>query len=244
MRSRRREPTAGSPGDGPRPIHLSPIGGHEPRRLELAVGVLAAIVVIAIVKPWGPGTPVPAAQPAAGTPPASFGSTRSSAPETPATAPSSYCEYAGGWRIASIERSSDSEWRAWKAIDPAVGVRRPVDPAIPFVEVIATSVLAVGYCAPSSGPDSPDLGASMVAWRLLEGKAEPLAVRELGSGMSTILGALFKPPDASGSWPAGRYVFRVGDYWLGAEVRQAVPRADSSASVSPSPTVPSPSASR
>jgi hypothetical protein len=84
----------------------------------------------------------------------------------------------------------------------------------------------------------------MVAWRIVERKAERLALRELGPGTPTILGALFQPPGASSSWPAGRYVFRVGDHWLGAEVRQPAPRVDASASVSPSPTLPSPSPSR
>lgn len=174
----------------------------------------------------------------------SVGSTRADAPTERRTARSRYCEFAGGWRIASIEQSSDSEWRAWKAIDPAVGVRRPGDSAIPFVEVIASRVLALGYCAPSGGPESPDPRATMAIWRVDERRAERLAVRELGPGPPAILGALFPPPGASRSWPAGRYVFRVGEYWLGAEVRQPAPRVDGSGSASPPATLPSPSASR
>lgn len=202
------------------------------------------MVVIAIVKPWGSGTPAAAPQLPARTTPAAVGSTGASAPAERGPAPSRHCEYASGWRIASIEQSGDSEWRAWKAIDPAVGVRVPVDPAIPFVDVIADRVLAIGYCAPSRGPDSPDAGAMMVAWRVVEREAERLALRELGPGMPTILGALFQPPGVSGSWPAGRYVFRVGDHWLGGEVREPALRFDAPASVSPSPALPSPSASR
>ncbi len=88
----------------------------------------------------------------------------------------------------------------------------------------------------------------MAAWRVAGAReTERLSLREVVPAMPTILGALFAPPGASGGWPApadagwppGRYVFRVGDHWLGAEVRLVAARVDGSASASPSPALPS-----
>ncbi len=204
--------------------------------------MIVAAIVIAIVKPWASGPSAAAPPPPATTPTATVVvNATSSTPAERGTAPSRYCEYAGGWRIASIERSGRQEWHAWKAIDPAIGlIRGPDDPAIPFVEVIAERVLALGYCAPSRGPDRPDGEATMVAWRVAgASETERLSLRELVPVTPTILGALFTPPGASGGWPAARYVFQVGDHWLGVEVRLVAARAIGSASPSPSPALPS-----
>ncbi len=204
--------------------------------------MIVAAVAIAIVKPWASGPVGGSASPAGHDP---VGHRRvnatSSTPAERGTAPSRYCEYAGGWRIASIERSGRQEWRAWKAIDPAVGLLRgPDDPAIPFVEVIAERVQALGYCAPSRSPDRPGGEATMVAWRVAgASETKRLSLRELVPVTPTILGALFAPPGASGGWPAARYVFQVGDHWLGVEVRLVAARATGSASPSPSLALPS-----
>lgn len=114
--------------------------------------------------------------------------------------------------------------------------------------MIAERVLALGYCAPSRGPDRLDGEATMAAWRVAGAReTERLSLREVVPAMPTILGALFAPPaaligspaPADAGWPAGRYVFRVGDHWLGAEIRLVAARADGSASPTPSPALPS-----
>lgn len=78
----------------------------------------------------------------------------------------------------------------------------------------------------------------MTAWRIADGgvETERLALQGVVPAFPTILGALFAPP-ASGSiapataedgWPPGRYVFRVGGRWFGAEIRLVASRVDRS----------------
>lgn len=195
-------------------------------------------MLIAVIKPWASSSPGAASPRPVTNLPAAVIASPSGTPAELGHAASRYCEYTSGWRIASIERSGGMEWRAWKAIEPAVGLLRgPDDPAIPFVEVIAEIVPALGYCAPSTGPERPDVEATMVAWRVAEARgSERLSLHELVPLTTTILGALFSPPSsANGGWPSGRYVFRVGDRWLGVEVRLVPARPAPTASAAPSP---------
>jgi hypothetical protein len=138
-----------------------------------------------------------------------------------------HCLAPSSWRTFSLQRWDDQTVRAWVAIEPVPAVG-PTDPAIPFVAVIASGVLALGYCAPVVGPERPAAGATMAAWRLADdgATAERLAPQRTVPPVATILGGLFVLPAggnavgvASDGWPPGRYVFDVDGHWFGAEVR-------------------------
>jgi len=97
--------------------------------------------------------------------------------------------------------------------------------------VIATSVPALGYCAPVIGPGRPDPDAVAAAWKVAADGAwaKPVALDRVVPSGPTILGGLFAPPadrvvgeEDAGGWPPGRYVFDVAGHWFGAEIELVV----------------------
>jgi hypothetical protein len=204
-------------------------------RSPLVVTVLvAAFVGLAILKPWaGAGSPGPgssvagAASEAAGVAP---GDARPSG--VPARSPTDdaiaeMCLEPGSWRTATIETWRDQTVRVWRAIDP-VSASRPLDPVIPIVPAVGTAIPAIGYCAPTVGPEQPLGPATIRAWWVDGEAVERIELRQITpvSGVSPF-GALFGPPAELGSttsWPNGLVIFRYEESgagesrWFGIEV--------------------------
>ena len=239
--------------EDPRPGRLAPeqIGFpvtpvHQPvadRGLSIAGALVAVVIGLAFLKPWGAAgdTPTP-------------GPPRVIAPAIPAPTPrptddsaeglaGPVCLGAGAWRIASLETWHDRDVRVWRAIEPALEASGPADPAIPTVPLFGLEVRALGWCAPAYGPERPVGPAQVDGWFVVDGLAHELDLRQvLPARGTTALAGLYVPiaacalaspcsPKPARSvtqrWETGRVVFRYEDQgaattvWFGADVELA-----------------------
>lgn len=220
-----------------------PVADHG---LALAGAVVAILVGIAVVKPWGsatepgpPALPPLAARsvaPASGVPP----TPRPTLDTSPEGVAGPTCLGPGAWRIASLEAWRDQDVRVWRAIEPTMAATGPLDPAIPTVPVVGSEIEALGWCAPAYGPGRPIGPGQVDAWLVRGGVVLELELRRvLPARGETHLAALYVPlarcpldgpctsPETGAvrqAWPSGRVVFRYADQgsgavaWLGAEV--------------------------
>jgi hypothetical protein len=224
-------------------------------RLAPALSLVAVLVALAILKPWGTGSPEATLRPIAVAAPTSV-------PITPAPTEDRsadglavpICLGTGGWRIASLERWRTQDVRVWRAIEPIASATGPLDPAIPSVPVGAIVFGGLGWCAPAFGPDRPVGPATVTAWSVRSGVAAGLQLRQVRPlDGSTPIAALYLPltrcPESTNClpllpepvprpWDSGRIVFRYRDegtgrvLWLAADV--TILAADAAASSVPS----------
>jgi hypothetical protein len=233
--------------------------------------LVALLVVIAfaigVVRPWdwlgAAGVPNGGDQPASaviagGVPATAAIGPRQSPPETAAQPPPAAlaqpaCAYPERWRTAAIQDWGGRVARVWSAAG-AVTVASAGDPAIPFFAVVSTTVMALGWCAPVSGPDRPPLDATGTLFRITPGGPLEVPVVRLEPNAPDPLGELWAPQGAARGgrtgWPPGRYVIRLatpdGTYqrYLGIEVERAFREAAPTGAPTGLPTTgPSPSGS-
>jgi hypothetical protein len=211
--------------------------GHGPGRTpERLVIVGLVLLVLLVIKPWGP-TPEPATAP------------RPVASVAPTEKPLSYAETpcaAGMWLVEADTRWAGQIVRSWIMTD-AVEATGPSDPAIRFVVVAAQQVLAIGYC-PSYYDDTrphdrltiyrvdPSVSTVIITPVQVPREADA-AHNELFAPMATP-GPSGQAPSVVG-WASGRYVIRIDGpdgyrRWLGVEVRLISPGMPSPAT-SPAP---------
>jgi hypothetical protein len=197
------------------------LGGGD-RIPSVAMVLIALFVGFSIVKPWptsgapavGPAEPVAPerVEPVGSGPSSVRGGTGGGPAQLPTGgAVAEMCLDPGSWRTATIETWRDQTVRVWRAVDP-LPASRPLDPGIPVVPAVGTSVSAIGYCAPTSGPNQPHGPASVQAWRVDGDAVQAIELRQIApeQGVSPY-GALFGPPAELGStksWPDGLVVFR------------------------------------
>ena len=218
----------------------------------LPTALVAAAVLLALLKPWG-GTPVgPGAAAASGevATPAPGGTLERTA--RPRATPDDYAELVvtcgspGGWRAATIQRWSGrrAPIRAWAAVEPVVA-EHAMDPGIPFVPVATDLVAAIGYCAPRRADDTPH-GVDPEIWLVEDGGAtrvdgserlEPLDANPLG-GLWLPLADRAVSLEGVAGWPPGRYAIRL-DFgsvarWFGIEIDDLVRHGGATASPRPS----------
>jgi len=233
------DPMGGAvPPQGGRPTesHLVRPRGDN-RRLLLGATVTAAILALAVLKPWGgpgdvsraSGLDAPSAGPAGV---ASPGPTATPTATPPGyDAPGGQCYPGTDWRLFAIEVNAGRPQRHWLSIEPGAA-GSPEDPAVPFVRIVTDRLLALGFCV-GSGPDGPGPLVEARAWALAPGGAVvPVALTPLIEYMprQRNLGAVYRPPSASrgasgAGWSPGRYVFAVrqgpaasDERWFGVEV--------------------------
>jgi hypothetical protein len=214
-----------------------PNGAADARRFEarmasddrsplLATVLVVVFVGLTIVKPWatdgaqseGSTGPEPA------DPAVESGGFAAQPPSiTPAPSPTGeavlgICHGPGSWRTATIETWRDQTVRVWRAIDPRPA-SRPLDPSIPVVPAVGTAIPAIGYCAPTSGPNQPLGAASIRAWRVDGDAVQAIELRQIAPVTDVSpYGALFGPPAELGSttsWPNGLVVFRYEELATG-----------------------------
>lgn len=235
------------PRDTPIPERIG--GGRDGRRSAAATLLLiAAIVSVAVVKPWGDigigdaimafATPTARPQPPGPRP--------TPAPPDAADRLAEVCLAPSGWRVLATERWHDARIRSWRAIEPSTA-SGPLDPSIAFTPVAAEAVPVLGYCAPVSGPDRPPADARGDVFALIDGASEEVRVTRFAPVDDVSGGAAWSGwgRGASGgafslTWPLGRYVFRVGTHdgryerWIGVEVlRPFLERSEPSPSTIP-----------
>lgn len=210
-------------------------------RVALAVWAVAALVFVAVLKPWvAGGSAEPTLRPVV--------LAETAAPATPVPTEdrtaeglaSDFCLGAGAWQLASLEAWRTQDVRVWRAIEPAPDATGPLDPAIPAVPIVAVELTALGWCAPAFGPTRPAGPAGVTAWYVRDTTVTNLQLHQVRPvyGESE-LGALYVPltscPERNicvpllsdsipGPWVSGRVVFRYIDQgtgsraWLAADV--------------------------
>lgn len=239
----RRQDQTGATGRGAAVVvPVAHVGGSG--RIVRWVTIVAVLVSLAIVKPWGGGDTTSGARALA-----TGAATDEPGPSAAATrVPPSHtagidadvtraCLDPGSWRVASVEAYGAQTIRVWRALEPGTA-SGPADPAIPYVLVVSEGVTELGWCAPVAGSDRPTGETTVQAWTLGDGTARPLRLVRTGrTPHESTFGALYGPlsavtgrraPEVTG-WPAGQYVFRLrledGDErWFGVdlELRPAV----------------------
>ena len=235
------DPVGGSaPSQGWKPTEAQVVMPRgDSRRPLLGAIVVAALLVLAVLKPWGGPSDASRAV-ASDTPTATLAGEAATSPgpatTRPATppafgAPGGQCYPGADWRVFAIEMRTGRFVQHWLSIEPGAA-QSPRDSAVPLVSIVTDSVLALGFCV-GSGPDDrrPLVGAR--AWALApEGPAVPVALAPLIAFMPRQgnLGAVYRPPagsstEAGAGWSPGHYVFAVrqgpgqGDeQWFGVEV--------------------------
>lgn len=218
------------------------------RRLTTAIWTVAVLVALAVLKPWGVGSPEPIGGPA--------GLPATANPATPVPTEdrtadglaSAVCLGAGAWQIASLETWRTQDVRVWRAIEPIAGASGADDPAIPAVPIVALQVAALGWCAPAYGPNRPAGPATVTAWYVRDGLVTDLHLHQVRPPEGvTQLGGLYVPLTACpeqaicapllrepvpGAWVTGRVVFRYLDEasgavsWLAADVEILAPAVE------------------
>lgn len=228
MRQATRSDEGASPVVYPRLSVLAPDSTRTLRRIVL---IVAGVIVVAMVKPWGGQKEEAVGRPYV-PPLAAMATAQPRASDDPLEA---ICHESPSWRVASVGLFVDRAMREWGFITPVVA-EGPTDPAIPFVVFAYTSVEALGYCAPVRQQPPADLEVRVYR---LDGGVSGTRVSVLREARtpSTSVAGLFSVadppmgPSASAgvvgpdpSWPPGRYAFvlhghQLGDLWFGAEVR-------------------------
>ncbi len=187
----------------------------------VATALMTTLIGLAILKPWAaadmPSTGSQGADRglAAATDAASATGRLSPTPAPTSTGEAviEQCHDPGSWRTATIETWRDITVHVWRAIDPR-DASGPLDPTIPVVPAVGNAIPAIGYCAPTSGPQQPFGQASIRAWRLDRGVAHPIDLRQVAPiRVTSPYGALFGPPASLGStgWPSGIVAFRYDE---------------------------------
>ena len=192
-------------------------------RMAAAMWLVAAFVVLAVVKPWG------GAGPAAATLPRDVAVLVdvTPAPTEDRTATGlavPVCLGAGAWRIATLETWRNRDVRVWRAIEPVTSATGALDPTIPLVPVVADVLSGLGWCAPAFGPDQPSGPARVQAWQVIGGVARQVFLRQVQPATgNTPIAALYLP--VTGAWRSGVVVFQYRDdstgldHWFGAELQ-------------------------
>ena len=233
----RRQDQTGARGRGAAVVvPVAQVGGSG--RIVRWVAIVAVLVSLAIVKPWGgddttSGAGALATGAATDEPGPSAAATR-----VPPSASAGIdadvtraCLDPGSWRVASVEAYGAQTIRVWRAIEPGAA-SGPADPAIPSVLVVSEGVSDLGWCAPVEGPDRPMGETAVAAWSLRGETARPLRlVRTELTPRPSGFGAMYAPSSAfvgrqapvTPGWPAGRYVFRLRsadgvERWFGVDL--------------------------
>ena len=242
MTRSQRVPEAPLDTDAPAPrlatVRLRPRQGDA--RVVPALWTVGVLIALAVLKPWGAGSPEARSRPAAllaGAIPATPAPTEDRTADGLAAA---VCLGAGAWQVASLETWRTQDVRVWRAIEPIPDARGAGDPAIPSVPIVALKIAALGWCAPAFGPNRPAGPATVTAWYVHDGLVTELHLRQVRppDGV-THLGGLYVPlttcPEQTicapllrdpvpGPWVSGRVVFRYVDEasgatsWLAADV--------------------------
>lgn len=192
--------------------------------------LIAGVLLLVVVKPWasledGAGRPRTALAGSERTvPPAA---TPSAAPTASPEDAVTFCLQPGAWLVATRETYRSKAIRVWTAVEPIATATGPADPAIPVVPVVSEGVAAMGWCAPTHGPDRPGGTATVDAWLVADGRATPLRLtRSEPRATASSFGALYAPlDDPLGTWPDGRYVLRyregtIGDRWFAIDIER------------------------
>jgi len=206
----------------------STVTGSTGRRPWTLLLLASALVALAIVKPWAGAAdqsivPSPSAARVTGLRPAAPMPTMA---PTPAELARPYCPGTLLWMMHSFQRRGDDLYDVWTVTEPVAAAA--ANPAtIAYTPIYATRLMAFGYCAPEIAELRPRPSDMPRIWRVGEdGEALRLmTVSSMEPDLRPDFGALLAPQPSTAppvgaetGWPAGRYLIKVGDAVLGAEV--------------------------
>jgi hypothetical protein len=235
------DPEPLEPDDRPRAFSVERVrpGAGDPR-LSILAGVVALLVAIAVVKPWGGDPGATSSRPPRIAPAATPAPTVRPTNNTPEGLAGPICLGAGSWRVASLETWRTQDVRVWRAVEPIEDATTPLDPSIPSVPIVAVEIGALGWCAPAYGPDRPAGPARVTAWFNAPDGPVELALRQVRPPTGTTpIAALYLPlgtcalavpcPSSNArsiplAWVSGRVVFRYEDLgarrtaWFAADI--------------------------
>lgn len=210
---------------------MEPPGGSHPvlaragssdRGPVVAVVVVAALVVVALLKPWpsdkneeaqasAAPTRIALASPSAGD--AAPVALPTMALDPPATA----CYVDTGWRVCMLGDSAGQEIRTWLFGTARRPAATTVSPTTPAVLVVTGGGAGLGLYAPRSSMERLTGPSVVSAWQIREGTGVTswIALEQVDSiGTYDVpAGAVYRPPpEGLGSadrWPTGRYIVRL-----------------------------------
>ena len=210
--------------------------GSPGRRPWVGLAVASVIIVVAIVKPWGSPAPVDVSAPLSPSPGAptsapdgrTVGRAEPSAPpvRTPAQLAAYFCHNTVGWLVFSLQQRGDQTFNVWTAADPVSASTLDLS-TLTFTPIYAGNLEGFGYCAPGDDELQPGPFDMATIWRVgLDGTTlQEIPSTSIEPDLRPDFGLLLGPDrtiDApvrnAAGWPAGRYLVRVGDAVLGAEV--------------------------
>jgi hypothetical protein len=154
---------------------LTPVKGSGPENLRPLIVVVVALVVIAVLKPWGGGAPSRATSSGAAASPTAGGPAAIAlAPSPPGRSPdpnSISCLRPIGWRLVTLQRSADRETRTWLVVTSAAATG-PGDGTISVARLTENDVVGIGFCADgrlsqaeaAATPPSPASDVATTAW--------------------------------------------------------------------------------
>ena len=135
------------PGDRPT---LSRIGGSELPALRV-LAIVAGLIVLAVLKPWGGSGPETsgagpgATGPSAGSPLGSAAERAVEPTPRPTPNPDEILCFGDGWRLVTLQTYDDRQGGTWVVVEPVSAVG-PADPAIPVTRLVEGNVSGLGFC--------------------------------------------------------------------------------------------------
>ncbi len=209
------------------PVRLVPSEGTG-RPVGAAV-LIAMIITIGLLKPWGSGAGPPSPPPIAAPGGVQAGGVISSPIDNlaadPALSPaprssppsntSGPCYFGLAWRLFTAETTSVGPVHTWYDLQP-LQASGPTDPRIRVVQVHSSAIRQLGYC-PVTLPNGPIHALGTDAWQLVPGAAPRLIGLTLAAGIGPAdsdQGVVYLPPAAPNGlpvpvWAPSVYVFVV-----------------------------------
>jgi hypothetical protein len=163
-------------------------------RLSALLGMVAVLVGLAVLKPWGVAAPAPSRAPGLTTAAPVEVTPEPTADRSAQGLASPVCLGSGSWQVASLERWRTQAVRVWRAIEPVRSATGPLDRAIPSSPIVAVELTALGWCAPAYGPAVPIGPVTVTAWWVEKDEAAALRLVQVQppDGV-TPLAALYRP---------------------------------------------------
>lgn len=221
-------------------------GGHLPPAL---IVIVAAFVVVALVKPWGSGPVSPSSAPGRrpvvtppmATPPAAAGA---------AMLYFQQCFDYAGWRLTAIQQSGRQKVRT---VWPVAARFDPTMPEAGAPRLFGDDVSGIGFCAPSVEPSAiHERVASVSLWRRdVDGAVVRVDGTRVIDPRLAGEGEVYLAPPAAlangGDWPVGDYFFAItsgapggSTSWLPLQLLPAQVRPTPAPTMGPPAASPSP----
>jgi hypothetical protein len=203
--------------------------GRSSRQVALGVTAVAALLAVAVVKPW-PG-PAPAAN--SDTPEQFVAAVTANVPSAAASSADpagSICTSPDGWRIVADDVELGRPVRTWLVASVEYSAVPPVRSTVPVTSLVSSGVSSLSFCLAPEVSQAGKTGWSGTLWRQSGDAADPAAWQPAArlTPFPGSIGALAAPLDGSATtWPPGRYVLEARfagsprEAWLGLLIRRA-----------------------